>query len=554
MKPFFNPYNPQFQSNGPNPPQQGNKANMLQGPMQPPNQNGTIPSSCKTDPMIPPGFGNQIPATPSSINVSPMMMNPQGFGNPMGSSTGGQFGNFQPQMPMMPNYGNFPQNNMGMPPNGQYLNQLLALQAQITMQIQNHAGAQQIQNHAGVQQIQNHAGAQQAMGCPNPAFFGNPQFGQPRGNQNMQNMRPNGMSANGWNPRPMGNQQVQGQPGAHPRMQNPNVQNNGPPGSQSMPMKDAQMNIPNSNWKNSPGNNFNNNPKGGPSKWGFQKGQNHNAANGKGKFGFPNGNKKQGRRKEKAPQIDFATWTEEPTENKRSVVLTYTEKEVQQWREERKNNFPSTVNIEKKQIESQRNSEAIQRKANARREQLKEILAKQAELGVEVAEIPSHYLSESNTRADGREDNRRQRNKKSGWQNKNDRKRKNGKNNRFNKKQRLEDGNGTPNASYNQRKPTLLEKLLSADIKRDKSRLRQVFRFMVMNSFFKDYPDKPLEFPLVSVKENESKENSTPIKHDFAENYLDDTKDDDDDNSPDGAGKGNSHKTESPEEEGEITD
>lgn len=76
-----------------------------------------------------------------------------------------------------------------------------------------------------------------------------------------------------------------------------------------------------------------------------------------------------------------------------------------------------------------------------------------------------------------------------------------GKKERYSKRQRLNDNASSNVPLLSKRKPTLLEKLLSADITRDKSRLLQTFRFMVMNSFFKDGPDKPLIFPSVIVKE-----------------------------------------------------
>lgn len=74
----------------------------------------------------------------------------------------------------------------------------------------------------------------------------------------------------------------------------------------------------------------------------------------------------------------------------------------------------------------------------------------------------------------------------------------------FAKKQKLDDRNSPNTSSFNKKKPTLLQKLLSADIRKDKRHLLQVFRFMVMNSFFKDWPEKPLKFPLVLVKESGS--------------------------------------------------
>ncbi|KAK8964649.1 hypothetical protein KSP40_PGU018163 [Platanthera guangdongensis] len=51
------------------------------------------------------------------------------------------------------------------------------------------------------------------------------------------------------------------------------------------------------------------------------------------------------------------------------------------------------------------------------------------------------------------------------------------------------------------REPTLLRKLLNADIRRDKSQLLQAFRFMVLNSFFKNSPHGPLVFPIITAKD-----------------------------------------------------
>lgn len=47
-----------------------------------------------------------------------------------------------------------------------------------------------------------------------------------------------------------------------------------------------------------------------------------------------------------------------------------------------------------------------------------------------------------------------------------------------------------------------MKKLLSSEIKKDKKHLLQVFRFMVMNSFFESSPDGPLKYPVVIVKES----------------------------------------------------
>ncbi|KAK3000490.1 hypothetical protein RJ639_022529 [Escallonia herrerae] len=231
-----------------------------------------------------------------------------------------------------------------------------------------------------------------------------------------------------------------------------------------------------------------------------------------------------------------------------SLSLNYTEQEIQQWLEERKRNYPSKTNMEKKVAQKMTEPEGTEKDAKLRRqmyiefhqsltttknhedlskpenEQLKEILAKQAELGCEVAEIPSQYLSDAEKLVHGREEKRRTFNKKGRFQNKFNKRGRLHQNDRFTKKQRSAahdsytvtdqnddsiktDGAVNNNRSIkpamNQREPTLLQKLLSADIRRDKSRLLQVFRFMVMNSFFKDWPEKPLRFPLVTVKENE---------------------------------------------------
>lgn len=142
-------------------------------------------------------------------------------------------------------------------------------------------------------------------------------------------------------------------------------------------------------------------------------------------------------------------------------------------------------------------------------------MAKQAELGVEVAEIPSHYLSDSEKQqSHGKKENNKKAFGKERFQNRGNKRRQHDKKqwrrhdqeDGFSKKQRLAgNDSGETNASnqppLNNKKQTLLQKLLSTDIKRDQRHLLQVFRFMVMNSFFKESPEKPLKFPLVVVKE-----------------------------------------------------
>lgn len=141
-------------------------------------------------------------------------------------------------------------------------------------------------------------------------------------------------------------------------------------------------------------------------------------------------------------------------------------------------------------------------------QQLKEILAKQAELGVEVAEIPGCYLSDPKKQGQGREENGRSFAKTGKLHNKFDKQARNNNKDRYSKRQRLNE-NGSPTVPFVSRKePTLLQKLHSADVKRDKSCLLQALRFMVMNSFFKDWPDKPLKFPAVIIKDGSGEDNN----------------------------------------------
>lgn len=118
-------------------------------------------------------------------------------------------------------------------------------------------------------------------------------------------------------------------------------------------------------------------------------------------------------------------------------------------------------------------------------QQLKEVLAKQMELGFEAAEVPSSYLLdlEKEPPLEGRSTNKRGKRGRGSdkWQS---------------KKQRARNG---PPPLPPPAEPTLLQKLLSSEIKRDRSRLLQAFRFMTLNAFFDNWPGKPLEYPLVTV-------------------------------------------------------
>ncbi|XP_042517886.1 uncharacterized protein LOC122091804 [Macadamia integrifolia] len=222
----------------------------------------------------------------------------------------------------------------------------------------------------------------------------------------------------------------------------------------------------------------------------FQKPQLHSTASAEGNFRNFNRNGGKGNKNDRARKshLPYSPKLAE-MEGRRSLPLSYTEQEVLQWREERRKNYPSKVNIEKKFTEKRRNPELIANDAKRRCQQLKEILEKQAELGVEVAEIPPNYLSEFDTQVCGREDekkvyikNRRSRNK-------------------YGKRGKCGKDSSSTMPAPMMRQPTLLQKLLSAEIKRDKSHLLQAFRFMLMNSFFKDWPEKPLIFPSVTVRD-----------------------------------------------------
>lgn len=154
-------------------------------------------------------------------------------------------------------------------------------------------------------------------------------------------------------------------------------------------------------------------------------------------------------------------------------------------------------------------------------QQLREVLAKQRELGVEVAEVPSHYLSNPVEEVSG--DNSGQFQNKDGKKGRfGHSKRKYGEKNKFNKKQKFQDQDSSQESSVTTRKPTLLEKLLSADIKRDKIQLLQVLRFVVMNSYFNESPEDPLKFPLVMVEETDCEHAEDVLSDDDVDENGDD--------------------------------
>ncbi|KAM0941064.1 putative nuclear fragile X mental retardation-interacting protein [Dioscorea sansibarensis] len=245
----------------------------------------------------------------------------------------------------------------------------------------------------------------------------------------------------------------------------------------------------------------------------FQKSQTHHGKHAKGgirpfaKSGGPG----QHNWKERNHQFNKGS-KQAPVERKRPIPVNYTENEIKAWREARKKNFPTNANIAKKLAGNAKILEGTDGDAKLRRQQLKEILAQQAELGVEVAEIPSSYLSDSEILvSNSKGDTKDFRHGRKSWNargklRRNDNKRRNNhyQDKPCGKRPKLANDDTLKNPT-NKREPTLLQKLLSKEIKKDKSKLLQVFRFMVMNSFFEHWPEKPLEFPVITIKDSDSK-------------------------------------------------
>lgn len=403
------------------------------------------------------GFPPFGPFFPNLNNVAMLQQLSGQFNNPL-------------QNPNQPNWLNLPQqNNMGLT-NGQ-------LQQQQQLFLQN-----QLQNMGQLLNLQipnlsQFVSGGQTMGFLNtpstPFGFLQPNQIQPQVNQSQQNLSDVNAS------RPMScaaASQVLGDP------------------SFRRPMGDPGKNGQNLN--KSSGRNINRFKKSA-----FQQTRFHQADNGKRKFASSIGHKKKGQNNERAAKFPCSNSANSNKEQRRSFALTYTEQEIQKWREERKKYYPTKANIKKKLSGKVADSEV----AKLRSEQLKEILAKQAELGVEVAEIPSHYLLlGSEKKVNGREVNSGPSTKRGRFETRRDKRRRTNKRDRFSQKRRSTNEESVGGTSFNKRSPTLLQKLLSADIRKDKSRLLQVFRFMVINSFFKDWPEKPLKFPLVVVKDGVS--------------------------------------------------
>ncbi|KAJ4980183.1 hypothetical protein NE237_010963 [Protea cynaroides] len=257
----------------------------------------------------------------------------------------------------------------------------------------------------------------------------------------------------------------------------------------------------NTNWRNPQIKNFSRSHDSGKRERfnsRFQKSQFHPVVNAKGNFKSSKWKERKvnNHKGGKTAYTGDAT-KQERVECKRSITLNYTEQEIQQWCEARRKNYPTKSNIEKKFSEKQTDPGAVERDSKTWRQQLKDILAKQAELGVEVAEIPQDYLSDSDKPVF---EEKKVLNKKGRIRHKHGNRGSHSQENRFAKKQRIVGDRGSSEMSVmKNRRPTLLQKLLTLDVKRDKSHLLQAFRFMLKNSFFKDWPDKQLEFPSITV-------------------------------------------------------
>lgn len=202
--------------------------------------------------------------------------------------------------------------------------------------------------------------------------------------------------------------------------------------------------------------------------------------------------------------------------------IIYDKKEVKQWVQARKKNYPTSANINKKLCQSQLDEQKKDEEAQMRRRELKEVIAKQKELGLELPELPPGYLSDTEGQPRGRQGDE----KESNWKTRQgggrfgNRGRGRGRGRgRDNKRQRSDDREDFQSkrprernnnsrrhdggAMAKSREPTLLQKLLNSDIKRDRHRLLHTFKFMALNNFFKDWPAKPLEFPIVKVDQIE---------------------------------------------------
>ncbi|GFQ01456.1 hypothetical protein PHJA_002289500 [Phtheirospermum japonicum] len=103
-------------------------------------------------------------------------------------------------------------------------------------------------------------------------------------------------------------------------------------------------------WRKSQNKNFIGNHKIDTSQRGiFSKNQFHYRQNARGSFKLNNDNGGKGKKNNGVKKIFSSNPAEQiQPGKKRSIVLNYTEQEIQQWREARRKNHPSNANVEKK--------------------------------------------------------------------------------------------------------------------------------------------------------------------------------------------------------------
>ncbi|KAL1300016.1 hypothetical protein HN51_044703 [Arachis hypogaea] len=453
---------------------------------------------------------NQLHMSNMGMSVPPQGPSHAGFGPQNGVSNAGYNPMFQAQGQVMHNAAQInlsqfqghilaqsilsmlqqPNMNMNIP-NGQFSSQFPVqnMNQQLPMQVPNPSQVGLHGVHPGSGPMFGFPGqVPQAMVSQNPMFSSMLHTGLVQGNQVRpqfdQNEKslvlPNG-NTNAFVSSSFSSMQLQGNSSASHAQTNAN--------------SNTKSNDRNSSWKGSQSKNFKNKQTRGGFQGRFQKCKFPKEHRDKG----PNNGRIEHQQK---PKFSLNP-KEQQQEPKRPFFVTYTDQEIRQWREARRKNHPFN-NIQKKQSEHTR-SPKVDRVVLQR--ELKQVLAKQAELGVEVAEIPSYYLKDRENQGPQSEGKDTLNNKKRKFQNKFNRKP--DRKDRFSKKQKFTDKDSLEQRpSITKKKPTLLQKLLSADIKKDKSHLIQAFRFMVTNSFFKYYPDKPLIYPSVVVKETGSEGNA----------------------------------------------
>ncbi|CAN0839631.1 hypothetical protein LINGRAHAP2_LOCUS2628 [Linum grandiflorum] len=499
-----NPAAPGTSQGFPGNPPQGNPPNMFQNAasMQASQMRGINPQTLNNGQFMP---NNNMPPPPMMMMMQQQQQQPGPFNAPM----------------MMP-----PQFNPGFLPNmggavPMLMNQQMNFQQQGQLVLQLASLVQQLSQNGGLlnmppNPMQNVNPSMMPLQMPNlnqmpnPNIFPNQMFGagqQPIPNQQnfMMQQQQQPMGANLSNSLPAatlpgpGNPSVTEQRPANPsaNQQSFQPQSSSFPGQQGGNFGMPQNSSTNSQWGNSTRKDFHHQSIKEGSQPGYSNSQSHPYDNKKRKF------ESKGRGHERPSNFGGSNPATpvQAAEKKRVLIPNYPEHEVKQWRELRKKNYPTKCNVDKKQALKVADAEAIEKEAKMRREQLKEVLAKQAELGVEVAEVPSHYLLDSEKQVNDQEGDGRWQKKKGRFQQKRERRNKRGQK-VGNQATPSHDSSDIAFAAPKVKEPTLLQKLLSADIKKDNQRLLQSFRFMAMNSFFEDWPEKPLSFPKVLVQED----------------------------------------------------